>query len=99
MTQKRNLLAGKRLKKFRIQMNWTRDDLAYASGVSVRTIYNYEVRGLPVDERKLWSLCKAMNIHIADILGVSLLNIEDLLLDQETSSRFIVEIMDLFLNQ
>lgn len=90
-----NKIAGQRLMKFRKQMNWTRGDLAYESGVSVRTIYNYERLGIPDDPRKLWPICRAMQLHISDVLGVSIFDIEDLLEDllQDSSKQPINKIL------
>lgn len=81
--KKGNKKAGERLKAFRLHFNWTREDLAYKSGVSVRTIYNYEELGIPADAAKIYPLCQALGRHIAEVQGMSILDIEQLIFNFE----------------
>ena len=94
MRQDRDILAGERLKDFRKKMGWTRDDLAYAACVSVRTIFNYETLGIPKNWTKLGRICAALGIHLDEILGHSAFGIEERLLDPKTPTQSIVDILE-----
>lgn len=81
------LYSGKRLKRFRRKLNWTRDDLEFeaAGAVTARTIGNWERQGIPatVEIKKLEAVAKALQLPrgLEDLEKVELNYISDLTLD------------------
>jgi len=58
--------SGKRLKRHRRKLNWTRDDLEFETSgeVTARTIFNWETYGIPanVQIKKLEIVAKALQL-------------------------------------
>lgn len=79
------IYSGKRLKRFRRKLNWTRDDLEFETGgeVTARTLFNWEKYGIPVNvqTKKLEVVCKALNITLEDVEKVETEYLQALTLD------------------
>ena len=80
------LYSGKRLKRFRRKLNWTRDDLEFEVGgeVTAQTIANWERHGIPVNVqiKKLKAVCKALQLKgLEDLEKVELDYLSELTLD------------------
>ena len=82
---KHEIYSGKRLKRFRRQRNWTRDDLEFecAGEVTARTLFNWEKDGIPanVQKSKLEKVCKALTITLEDLEKVESEYLQSLTLD------------------
>lgn len=82
---KHEIYSGKRLKRFRRQRNWTRDDLEFecAGEVTARTLFNWEKDGIPanVQKSKLEAVCKALTITLEDLEKVESEYLQSLTLD------------------
>ena len=83
--KKNDIYSGQRLKRFRRQRNWTRDDLEFecAGEVTVRTIFNWEKDGIPenVQKKKLLAVCNALSITLEDLEYVEIGYLESLTLE------------------
>ena len=81
------LYSGKRLKRHRRKLNWTRDDLHFETGgeVTVQTIFNWETYGIPanVQIKKLKIVAKALQLPkgLEDLENVEIDYLNDLTLD------------------
>ena len=84
-SKKNDIYSGKRLKRFRRQRNWTRDDLEFecAGEVTARTIFNWEKDGIPenVQKKKILAVCKALSITLEDLEHVEIGYLESLTLE------------------